>query len=113
MLDEKNCGQYPYVQEAKRRRKEAPYLDASNHTEMNGEWRYGIFWPLYFGQRFMRSITERPALMNVRGEVVWRANYDSGHDVDFVWDRHTENPSSESFHHSLRAGSLGIVFRWG
>jgi hypothetical protein len=61
----------------------------------------------------MRSITERPALMNVRGEVVWRANYDSGHDVDFVWDRHTENPSSESFHHSLRAGSLGIVFRWG
>jgi hypothetical protein len=97
MLDEKNCGQYPYVQEAKRRRKEAPYLDASNHTEMNGEWRYGIFWPLYFGQRFMRSITERPALMNVRGEVFWRANYDSGQDVDFVWDRHTENPSNESF----------------
>ena len=97
VMDEKNCGEHPYVKEAQKRRKEAAFIDASNHVEMNGRWNDGVYWPLHFGQKFMRSMKDRPALMGVRSEVFWRANYDSGYAVDFVWDRHLENPSNESF----------------
>lgn len=95
------------------------YVDAANHTEMNGEWRDGMYWPsYYFGQQqqqqqFMRSITDRPALMKARSEVFWRANYDSGRDVDFVWDRHTENPSNESFVIHYVQGAWASYFEWG
>jgi hypothetical protein len=98
IMDEQKCGDHPYVKESVQRRKDSAFLDPSKHDDtLSGEWRDGIYWPKNIGHKFMRAIKDRPALMSVRSEVFWRANYNSGSDVDFVWDRHTENPSEESF----------------
>jgi hypothetical protein len=51
--------------------------------------------------------------MKARSEVFWRANYESGHDVDFVWDRHTENPSNESFVIHYVQGAWASYFEGG
>ena len=108
LMEDKNCRHHPYVQEAVRRRKESDIVDIQQQHQqrgkdssmlLNGQWRNGVYWPLYdpHNKPFMRSIKDRPALMTYRSEVFWRANYDSGHEFDFVWDRHLENPSNDSF----------------
>jgi hypothetical protein len=88
IMDEQKCGDHPYVKESVQRRKDSAFLDPSKHDDtLNGEWRDGIYWPKNIGHKFMRAIKDRPALMSVRSEVFWRANYNSKLPMPYLRER--------------------------
>jgi hypothetical protein len=100
LVDNPWCADDPYVKESIRRRLESPFVDPSAHeNELNGEWKLGVYFPKIATKmkQFMRTLQDRPALMRANGEVFWRNNGFKCNDVDFVWDRQTENPSDDCF----------------
>eukprot|EP00804_Cyclotella_cryptica_P011163 CCRYP_007702-RE/>CCRYP_007702-RE protein AED:0.04 eAED:0.04 QI:3750/1/1/1/0.71/0.62/8/190/1362 len=100
------------MKESIKRRRESPFIDISNHVkELKGQWKLGVYWPSVREKKFMRVLRDRPALMSIRGEVFWRNLENPCKDVDFVWDRNTENSSDECFTIHYLQGVSGAYLR--
>lgn len=112
------CDEHSYVKEALRRREVADYLqdnvnvgamDHNNNTTNTtatvsmGGWNHGVYWPALQSsdnkglKAMMKSIRNRPALVDVRGEVFWRNKGDTCSHVDFIVDRQTERVYPDCF----------------
>eukprot|EP00581_Thalassiosira_minuscula_P003683 CAMPEP_0183738368 /NCGR_PEP_ID=MMETSP0737-20130205/54361_1 /TAXON_ID=385413 /ORGANISM="Thalassiosira miniscula, Strain CCMP1093" /LENGTH=420 /DNA_ID=CAMNT_0025972887 /DNA_START=272 /DNA_END=1534 /DNA_ORIENTATION=+ len=103
------CSDHPYVKESMERRKRSPYLVAPDLSPTNtSELRHGVRW-LDFSinsTNYLRVIHERPAILNLFGEVFWRKYYKIGgcSDYDFILYREWE---------TLIPGCLTIHFLQG
>eukprot|EP00956_Cyclotella_meneghiniana_P011316 scaffold15934_cov52-Cyclotella_meneghiniana.AAC.4 len=105
LIHDRWCKDHSYVKEALRRREIAAYINTTTTAIHTGGWNHGVFWPTTIqssdGKSMMtkvfKSIQNRPALVDVRGEVFWRNKGDTCSNVDFIVDRQTERVYPDCF----------------